>query len=120
MNESIPEYMYDYLYYVCVDLGDNMNIRKALTLTNPAYVDAKKYGRYLKGIPKSLKYYEESERAGLIIPRGFASTVPGFEYPQRAREPVQFSFKGKLRPYQEQAVSAALQKNPLKVTLLLH
>ncbi len=88
-----------------------MNIRKALTLTNPAYVDAKKYGRYLKGIPKSLKYYEESERAGLIIPRGFASTVPGFEYPQRAREPVQFSFKGKLRPYQEEAVSAAQQRD---------
>ncbi len=43
---------------------------KSLTMDNPEYIQAEKYGRYTKGIDKKLKFIEMS--CGRVkIPRGF-------------------------------------------------
>jgi len=91
-------------------------LEKALTLPNPAYAEAKKYERYLKKIPETLKYYEE-RKAGIAVPRGFtceAIRLTGdtkIEDLRRSLPEIEFTFKGSLRPYQERAVKDASRRD---------
>ena len=94
-------------------------IRKHLTLKNPAYVDAVKMNRWTNGINEHIFCYQKTE-TGLIVPRGFIRQlailakqhdVP-FEWTDetRALEAVDFQFKGTLRDYQGHAATAALRR----------
>lgn len=91
-------------------------IKARLTIDNPKYISAKRYGRWVgKKLQPVLKYYEPVP-TGLRFPRGFANQAVALcrehmgEAPQivdsrRLLPEVDFSFTGALRPYQEEAVA---------------
>ena len=84
-------------------------IKTALTLRNPAFVDAVKQGRYIKNINEHLHYFRTTD-AGLVVPRGFTGGVVDIIGPftlidkRRTLEPLQLEFSGDLRGYQASAV----------------
>lgn len=110
----------------CLLSGAPEPLRKALqsglTLPNPKYQAAKKYGRWVgKNFPQHLYYFQETED-GLLMPRGFAREVviqclevlgqkPEIIDQRRSLPEVDFSFCGELRPYQEEAVAAVLTRD---------
>jgi superfamily II DNA or RNA helicase len=88
-------------------------LKKELTMANPAYRDAQKYGRWLGKKLKPWLYFYADSSAGLRFPRGFARKAVGlcrdFQgdpriIDQRRTLPeIDFSFHGRLRPYQQEA-----------------
>jgi superfamily II DNA or RNA helicase len=98
-------------------------IKKELTVANPLYVDAKKYGRWVgKKLKPHLYFYTETSR-GLRFPRGFANQAvrfcrrhfgensPRLVDLRRTLPEVDFSFKGELRPYQLEAFTATVKRD---------
>jgi len=89
-------------------------------MPNPAYQEAHKRGRWTGGIPKNLYFYHESG-SDLIVPRGAARQIyrmcrecdEMIRIVDRRRtiEPVEFTFNGTLRPYQQEAVDAVLRRD---------
>lgn len=99
------------------------DIKKELTVANPLYLDAKKYGRWIgKKIKPYLYFYTETSQ-GLRFPRGFANQAvrlcrhhcgadsPRIVDQRRTRPEVDFAFKGELRPYQIKAVEDAVKRD---------
>lgn len=97
-------------------------IRRRLTIKNPKYDAAVRYGRWVgKQLkPKLYFFWETNDR--LIFPRGFANQAValcqkhGGQSPKiidnrRQLAPVDLSFHGQLRPYQQQAVTAVLNRS---------
>lgn len=103
----------------CTILGISRDLEEAikarLTIDNPQYIAAKKFGRWIgKKLKPQLKYYEVVPN-GLKFPRGFSnqSVLLSRQYMginpeiidnRRLLEPVTYTFKGDLRPYQQLAV----------------
>jgi superfamily II DNA or RNA helicase len=97
-------------------------LQKKLTIDNPKYHAAKKYGRWVgKNFKQKLFFYDLDE-TGIIFPRGFAAqavvlcksymgTGPKIEDRRRRLQEFDFSLQGKLRPYQEEAVADILRKH---------
>jgi superfamily II DNA or RNA helicase len=97
-------------------------LKKILTIANPKYQAAKKYGRWVgKKFPQKLYFYKERQ-SGFYMPRGCARQVvqaslgtmgcqPEIIDRRRVFAECQFNFDGKLRPYQESAVAAMRQKD---------
>lgn len=97
-------------------------IKRHLTLDNPQYTAAKKYGRWIgKKLKPQLKYYQPVP-GGLRFPRGFANQAvllcrqcagedPGIVDLRRTLDEVDFTFSGELRPYQQEAVERAEKKS---------
>ncbi len=94
-------------------------IIKELTIDNPKYVDAVKYGRWVgKRLKPKLTFYSKTKK-GLCFPRGFAKgairlirQVDGVD-PQvvdrrQSCPGVDFEFSASLRPYQQEAVEAVV------------
>lgn len=92
-------------------------IKEALTLMNPDYLNAIKYrGRVGKRIPKFIKMWSGDRKKRLHCPRGFgielhqiaknAGVEPEYKDKRRELDPVDFSFKGELRPYQQEALNS--------------
>ncbi|WP_320008534.1 DEAD/DEAH box helicase family protein [Maridesulfovibrio sp.] len=92
-------------------------IKEALTLTNPDYINAIKYrGRVGKKIPKYIKMWSGDRKKRLHCPRGFgielhqiakaAGIEPKYEDKRRELAPVDFYFTGELRPYQQAALDS--------------
>ncbi len=93
-----------------------------LTIDNPKYVAAKKYGRWVGNkIKPTLKYYQ-SVPDGLRFPRGFANQAvllcreffretPLIHDKRLLLEEMDTAFHGVLRPYQEAAVVAAEKRS---------
>lgn len=100
--------------------GLEREIRKHLTLKNPAYVDAQKMGRRTGDLEEHLFLYEQRGTGRLVTPRGFVSQLAtmarkhgvSFTWTDETRElkPVGFQFKGTLRDYQDQAVTDVLRR----------
>lgn len=96
-------------------------LQEKLTIDNPKYKDAKKYGRWVgKNFKQKLFFYELSEN-GIFFPRGFAAQAvalcrkhmgspPAIKDLRRKLADVEFSFQGTLRPYQKEAVKDILQR----------
>jgi superfamily II DNA or RNA helicase len=92
-------------------------LKKRLTIDNPEYLAAKKYGRWIgKKMKPQLKYYESVPR-GLRFPRGFSNQAvllcreigghdPEIIDRRRLLPEVDYEFHGLLRPYQRRAVAA--------------
>ena len=57
-----------------IEAASSDQIKTALTLNNPLYVDAKRQGRYCKNIDEYLHYFKETD-AGLTFPRGATGTA---------------------------------------------
>lgn len=89
-------------------------LKDRLTMANPAFAEAKKHGRWLGNIEPQLYFYEDIP-GGLSFPRGYARQAielikkctgarPQIIDQRRICPSVGFAFKGKLRPYQDEAV----------------
>lgn len=96
-------------------------LKKKLTLINPKYRDAVKYGRWIgKKLKKELHFYTMRGH-DILFPRGFANQAvllcreQGFnlEISDKRQElaPVDLSFTGSLRPYQDKACSDILARD---------
>ena len=95
-------------------------LKQQLTMVNPRYDDARKYGRYTGNIPEKLIFYQEHANS-LCFPRGYLRKAlyvcfqhdinPTIEDHRRVLEPIELSFFGRLRLYQQQAVDAVLRRD---------
>ncbi|MDD5759846.1 MAG: DEAD/DEAH box helicase [Desulfobulbaceae bacterium] len=97
-------------------------LKNALTLPNPKYQSAQKYGRWIgKKLPQYLYFFTENKK-GLLMPRGFAREVVLQCLDILGRKPEiidqrlvlperVFPFYGQLRDYQEEAVQAVLNRD---------
>ena len=90
-------------------------IRDRLTFANPAHQEAEKRGFYTGNIPREIRgWRQEADR--LTVPRGFTRQLIGIlknadvqyrlEDRRRTRPTVDFTFRGELHDFQEQAVEA--------------
>ena len=93
-----------------------------LTIDNPKYKDAKKYGRWVGKNFKQKLFLFELDEASILFPRGFAAQAvalckkymgrsPVIEDLRRRLPEVDFSFQGELRPYQQEAVEDILRRH---------
>lgn len=90
--------------------------RKTLQFANPRWEENQRLGRWNRGVPRILRFYEDLSGGGLDVPRGFVRTaimtcrrmgIPWELDDRRPRlDPVDFEFSGTLKPFQEKAVSA--------------
>jgi superfamily II DNA or RNA helicase len=97
-------------------------MQNKLTIDNPKYHAAKKYGRWVgRNFQQKLFFYELDE-TGIVFPRGFAAQAVALCKTYMGRGPkivdrrrrlpeVDFSFQGELRPYQKKAVDTVLRKH---------
>ncbi len=95
-------------------------LQQQLTIDNPKYRAAKKYGRWVsKKLAPRLFFYETNAGA-ICFPRGFAnrairlcrqymSQSPRIIDQRRLLPETAYLFKGKLRPYQQEAVNNILR-----------
>ncbi|MEN8190944.1 MAG: DEAD/DEAH box helicase family protein, partial [Thermodesulfobacteriota bacterium] len=91
-------------------------LKSRLTIDNPKYIAAKKYGRWIgKKLKPKLKYYEPVV-SGIRFPRGFGNQAilccrtimeqdPEILDQRRRLAEEEMRFSGTLRPYQQEAVS---------------
>ncbi len=97
-------------------------IRGELTIANPKYQAAKRYGRWIGKKLKPTLYFFYEEKDDLIFPRGFANRAvslcrkitgsgPDIVDKRRKLPDIDISFHGKLRPYQDEAVQAVMQRS---------
>jgi superfamily II DNA or RNA helicase len=96
-------------------------VRGVMTLPNPKYRDALKYGRWAGHIPQNIELYTELPGGGIAFPRGWANKClqilrkQGFklriEDYRRLQPAVDLEFQGQLRDYQEDAVAAMLKRD---------
>lgn len=96
-------------------------LKQALTMKNPAYLEALKRGRWIGKLDRELFFYKPGLNGGLCFPRGFIrsalSIIDTSENPvigcdkRRSLEFVDFDFMGNLRPYQVQALADILKKD---------
>jgi superfamily II DNA or RNA helicase len=97
-------------------------IKDRLTIDNPKYISAKRYGRWIgKKLKPKIKYYEQVPE-GLRFPRGFSNHAvllcrdvmgadPQIIDQRRRLDEVDFSFAGVLRPYQDIGVEAVCSRS---------
>lgn len=91
-------------------------IKEKLTIDNPKYIAAKRYGRWIgKKIKPQLKYYTPTP-GGIRFPRGFGNQAvllcrehlqcsPELIDNRRLLPEISLTFNGTLRPYQQEAVA---------------
>ncbi len=93
-----------------------------LTVANPKYLDAQRYSRWMGKKLKAKLYFFREEEGALIFPRGFGNQAvllsrellghdPVIEDCRRKCPPMNCTFTGTLRPYQQQAVDDVLQRS---------
>ncbi|MCG6894738.1 MAG: DEAD/DEAH box helicase [Desulfobacteraceae bacterium] len=91
-----------------------------LSLINPKWVENHRMGRWNRGTPKILRYYDRV-RGGLWIPRGYLRQLlllcrregigHNLEDRRRTLDPIDFTFQGRLKPFQQTAAAKMLQKD---------
>jgi len=91
-----------------------------LTFQNPRWWENYRAGRWNGETPKHLSFYEKAE-GRLYIPRGFIrqlielcrcyGTSFQIEDQRRTLKPVNLTFRGKLKPFQIEAVEAMLSRD---------
>lgn len=97
-------------------------LKHELTIDNPKYKDAQKYGRWVGKNFKRKLYFYKLHRDGITFPRGYAGHAIKLCKTYMGRSPVivdrrrempeySFGFAGVLRPYQEKAVQDVLQNH---------
>lgn len=97
-------------------------LKKGLTLPNPKYQAAKKYGRWVgRKLPQKLYFYKE-RKSGFYMPRGYAREAvlqcieltgqkPFIVDERRQLAEHDFQFQGELREYQERALEEVLGRD---------
>ena len=92
-----------------------------LQFLNPKWLENERMGRWNRGTPRVLKFYDKVGAAGLWIPRGYIrhlinmcrrQDVPFRIDDQRRKvKPVNFTFNGRLKHFQKTAVDQMLAKD---------
>ncbi len=92
-----------------------------LQFLNPKWLENERMGRWNRGTPKLLKYYDKVGRTGLWIPRGYIrhlinmcrrqGIIFQIDDQRRKFKPVEFTFRGRLKPFQKIAVDEMLAKD---------
>ena len=88
-------------------------LTEKLTFFNPRWLENDRLGRWNRGTPKMLRYYDKVGKSGLWIPRGYMRQLillcrrHGIKYriddQRRLLPPADFVFKGHLKPFQQVA-----------------
>lgn len=97
-------------------------LQSELTIDNPKYHAAKKYGRWVGKNFKQKLFFWELDESGIVFPRGFAAQAvalcrkymgSGLKIEDRRRRlpEIDLSFTGQLRSYQKEAVDTILRKH---------
>jgi superfamily II DNA or RNA helicase len=92
-----------------------------LEILNPKWIENERMQRWNRGTPKSLRFFDRVGSSGLWIPRGYMRQLVllcrrhKIKYEiddcRRSLPPKNFSFKGRLRPFQQKAVDEMLAKD---------
>jgi superfamily II DNA or RNA helicase len=92
-----------------------------LEFVNPKWLENDRMGRWNRGTPRMLKFYDKVGRTGLWIPRGYIRHLinlcrrQGIEFRiddrRRRLKPLNFVFNGRLKPFQKVAVHKMLAKD---------
>jgi len=95
-------------------------LKERLTLKNPKWFENNMMNRWQGDTPRQLRFYKVADN-GLIVPRGFARQLIGMarkldvsyqiDDQRRSLPEVDFTFYGKLRPFQERAVKDVLKRD---------
>lgn len=105
-----------------IDLPLEQELKNRLTIDNPKYLAARKYGRWVgKRLKPKLKYYT-SVPGGLRFPRGYSNQAvricrqltgetPEILDERRVLPEIDFNFQGELRPYQQKAVELVSKRS---------
>jgi len=96
-------------------------LTEKLEILNPKFLENERMGRWNRGTPQVLRFYDKVGPAGLWIPRGFMRQLillcrkHKIQYQiddqRRNPAPVNFDFNGVLRPFQQVAVDRMLSKD---------
>jgi superfamily II DNA or RNA helicase len=97
------------------------NLMDTLTFPNPKWIENQRMGRWNRGTPKLLRFYDKTRGGGLWIPRGYMRQLlllcrrrgVTIEIDDRRRvlTPVDINFSGKLKPFQNKAVTGMLSRD---------
>ena len=97
------------------------HLLEKLEFVNPKWLENDRMGRWNRGTPQSLKFYDKVGRNGLWIPRGYIRHLINtcrrldiafrIDDQRRRLAPVSFTFYGQLKPFQQIAVSKMLAKD---------
>ena len=87
-----------------------------LSLPNPKWLENVRMGRWNRGTPKVLRFFDKIRGGGLWIPRGYMRQLlllcrrNGVKYQiedqRRTLKSVDFNFIGSLKPFQQEAAAA--------------
>jgi superfamily II DNA or RNA helicase len=96
-------------------------LTERLEILNPKWIENERMKRWNRGTPKSLRFFDRVGSSGLWIPRGYMRQLVllcrrhkiHYEIDDRRSNlpPKNFSFKGRLRPFQQKAVDKMLAKD---------
>ncbi len=96
-------------------------LTEKLEFVNPKWLENDRLGRWNRGTPKLLKFYDKVGKTGLWIPRGYMRQLIlmcrreklAYEIDDRRNSlpPVPFSFSGRLKPFQQTAVEDMLARD---------
>jgi superfamily II DNA or RNA helicase len=94
---------------------------ETLTFPNPKWMENERMGRWNRGTPNMLKFYDKVRCGGLWIPRGYMRQLlllcrrQGITYEihdlRRTLNPVDFHFDGQLKTFQKKAVNTMMSKD---------
>ena len=118
--------------YLTITIKENLRLKNVppelmemlvekLEFLNPKWLENERMGRWNRSTPKLLKFCDKVGRSGLWIPRGYIRHLinlcrrQGIKFriddQRRTLAPVDFTFKGRLKPFQKAAVKAMLAKD---------
>ncbi|MFZ5571732.1 MAG: DEAD/DEAH box helicase [Thermodesulfobacteriota bacterium] len=93
----------------------------SLSVPNPRWLENTRMGRWNRGVPRELHYYTKLRDGGLLAPRGYIRHLirlcreKGIPHDlidnRRTLPPVDFTFHGRLQPFQQQAADAMVSKD---------
>jgi superfamily II DNA or RNA helicase len=97
------------------------SLTEKLQFVNPKWVENERMGRWNRGTPKVLRFFDRDGPDGLWIPRGYLRQLIlncrrlkiDYRLDDRRRKlkPVSFRFKGRLKPFQQKAVEQMLARD---------
>jgi len=95
-------------------------LTERLEFTNPKWIENERMSRWNRGTPKTLKFYDKIRGDGPGNPRGYMRQLIllcrrhqinyRIEDKRRILKKVNFSFTGRLKPFQQKAVDRMLSK----------
>jgi len=95
-------------------------LMETLKFVNPKWLENERLGRWNRGTPRELRFFDKLRGGGLWIPRGYMrqlillcrryKTAYQIDDQRRTLPAVNFDFNGRLKPFQQKAVQAMLAK----------